>query len=100
MSWIARLLTLGMVFMVAWDLSQPPSSQWSTRAALAGIHVYQSCLSPRVSHAGVRCRFTLSCSRYADIVIRRDGIARGGWLAIIRVIRCGPWTAPGTVDVP
>jgi putative component of membrane protein insertase Oxa1/YidC/SpoIIIJ protein YidD len=48
----------------------------------------------------VRCRFTPTCSRYAEIVIVRDGGVRGGIKAIARIARCGPWTPPGTRDDP
>jgi putative membrane protein insertion efficiency factor len=68
--------------------------------AIAGIHVYQHTLSPLAARAGVRCRFTLSCSRYAEAVISRDGVAGGTWKALKRIARCGPWTPPGTVDEP
>lgn len=68
--------------------------------ALGGIHFYQRTLSPLAARAGVRCRFTPTCSRYAEVVITRDGIVRGGWRALTRVARCGPWTSPGTVDAP
>jgi len=100
MRWVRRLLYLGIVVAVSWDLSRPPSVQWSTSVALTGIRFYQASLSPLVSGAGVRCRFTTSCSRYAETVIRRDGIVRGGWLAFKRLLRCGPWTPTGTVDEP
>ncbi|HEX7138265.1 MAG TPA: membrane protein insertion efficiency factor YidD [Vicinamibacterales bacterium] len=68
--------------------------------ALAGIHLYQRTLSPLAARAGFRCRFTPTCSRYAEVVIERDGIVRGGWRALARVTRCGPWTRPGTEDKP
>jgi putative membrane protein insertion efficiency factor len=68
--------------------------------ALAGIHVYQHTLSPVAARAGMRCRFTPSCSRYAEAVIARDGVVRGGWKTMKRIARCGPWTTPGTVDEP
>ncbi|HEY7284216.1 MAG TPA: membrane protein insertion efficiency factor YidD [Vicinamibacterales bacterium] len=68
--------------------------------ALAGIHLYQRALSPLAARAGIRCRFTPTCSRYAEVVITRDGVVRGGWRSLKRVARCGPWTAHGTVDEP
>jgi putative membrane protein insertion efficiency factor len=68
--------------------------------ALAGIHGYQHLLSPVAARAGFRCRFTPTCSRYAEVVIARDGVVRGGWKAIQRVARCGPWTQMGTRDDP
>ena len=68
--------------------------------ALAGIHGYQQALAPIVARAGIRCRFTPSCSHYAEAVIVRDGAVRGGWLALKRIARCGPWTAAGTHDDP
>ncbi|PWT83102.1 MAG: membrane protein insertion efficiency factor YidD [Blastocatellia bacterium] len=57
-------------------------------------------LSPVAATIGLRCRFVPTCSRYAEAVISRDGVAAGGWKAIKRIMRCGPWTSPGTVDEP
>jgi putative membrane protein insertion efficiency factor len=48
---------------------------------------------------GGRCRFHPSCSAYAQQAIRELGVARGGALAVWRVLRCGPWTSGG-VDYP
>jgi putative membrane protein insertion efficiency factor len=70
------------------------------RVALAGIHGYQRALAPIADRTGIRCRFTPSCSHYAELVIRRDGAVRGGWRALKRIARCGPWTPFGTVDEP
>jgi putative membrane protein insertion efficiency factor len=68
--------------------------------ALAAIHAYQHSVSPVAARIGLRCRFTPTCSRYAETVIARDGVMRGGWKAVRRVARCGPWTAMGTNDAP
>jgi putative membrane protein insertion efficiency factor len=68
--------------------------------ALAGIHAYQRALSPLAARAGLRCRFTPTCSRYAEAVVARDGVVRGGLKALARIARCGPWTPPGTRDDP
>jgi putative membrane protein insertion efficiency factor len=68
--------------------------------AIAGIHVYQAAVAPLAASAGFRCRFTPSCSRYAEAVITRDGLPRGGWKTLKRIARCGPWTSPGTIDEP
>ena len=68
--------------------------------AIAGIHAYRQTLSPVAARIGLRCRFSPSCSRYAEVVIARDGLARGGLKTLKRIARCGPWTAPGTVDNP
>ena len=65
-----------------------------------GIHAYQRALAPVTARIGIRCRFTPTCSRYAEIVIARDGVMRGGWKAIKRIARCGPWTEAGTLDPP
>jgi len=67
---------------------------------VSAIHGYQHTIAPLVGRAGVRCRFTTSCSHYAEVVIARDGLLRGGWRAATRIARCGPWTTPGTVDEP
>ena len=67
---------------------------------LQSIHVYQRVLAPSADRIGMRCRFTPSCSHYAEVVIRRDGVARGGWAALKRIARCNPLTPPGTRDEP
>ena len=69
-------------------------------AVIGGIHAYHRIASPLAAHAGARCRLTPTCSRYAEVVIVRDGLIRGGWKAGRRIARCGPWTARGTVDEP
>lgn len=68
--------------------------------AIAAIHGYQRSIAPLAARAGARCRFTPTCSRYAETVIARDGVARGGWKAVKRIARCNPWTPPGTRDEP
>ena len=83
---------------MALDVSRPPERQWSTKAALTAIHVYQHTASPALARLGVRCRFTPSCSVYAEAALRKHGAVAGGWLSVKRVARCGPWTPLGTVD--
>jgi len=68
--------------------------------AIASIHGYQRALSPAAARIGLRCRFTPTCSRYAETVIARDGALRGGMKAMARIARCGPWTPQGTRDEP
>jgi uncharacterized protein len=68
--------------------------------AIGSIHAYQRVVSPVAARIGVRCRFTPSCSRYAEVVIARDGVIRGGWKAVERIARCNPFTPMGTRDEP
>ena len=68
--------------------------------AIGGIHAYQRAVAPLLTFAGVPCRFTPTCSRYAEIVIRREGLLSGGWKTAKRIARCGPWTMRGTIDDP
>jgi uncharacterized protein len=68
--------------------------------AIASIHGYQRALSPAAARIGLRCRFTPTCSRYAETVIARDGFVRGSVKALARIARCGPWSPQGTRDEP
>jgi uncharacterized protein len=68
--------------------------------AIASIHGYQRALSPAAARIGLRCRFTPTCSRYAETVIARDGFVRGSVKALARIARCGPWSTQGTRDEP
>ena len=91
---------LALLIVLAVDLSREPARQVSTRAALGGVHLYQATLSRVYGRLGVECRFTPTCSRYGEVVIRQFGIVRGGWMAVRRIARCGPWTPMGTSDPP
>jgi putative membrane protein insertion efficiency factor len=96
-----RLLILLLVAAtVGFDVTRPPSAQWSAAAAVAGIRGYQAAISPILGGMGVQCRFEPSCSRYAVAAITKFGILKGGWRAVGRIARCGPWTPRGTVDLP
>jgi putative membrane protein insertion efficiency factor len=64
-------------------------------ALLAVVRFYQRAISPAFPP---RCRFYPSCSAYAVEAIERHGAARGSWLAVRRLAKCGPWH-PGGVDL-
>ena len=87
-----------IVVAIALDLRRPPAAQWSTAAAVGSIHLYQATLSPIYAKLGVQCRFTQTCSHYGEEAVKKYGLAKGGYLATKRILRCGPWTAMGTVD--
>ena len=46
------------------------------------------------------CRYYPSCSNYAIQAIDRFGCLRGGLLALLRILRCRPWSRGGIDDVP
>ena len=46
------------------------------------------------------CKFYPSCSNYAIQAVRRLGACRGGLLAVLRLLRCRPWSYGGIDDVP
>jgi putative membrane protein insertion efficiency factor len=89
---VAAALLLGA------DLSAPPPRQLSVRVLSGGIRLYQGALHWIVPRG--QCRFQPTCSSYAEQVLGTHGALRGGWLAARRLLRCGPWTEPGTLDPP
>jgi putative membrane protein insertion efficiency factor len=46
------------------------------------------------------CRYQPSCSAYAITAVERYGAARGGWMALKRILRCNPWGGQGHDPVP
>jgi putative membrane protein insertion efficiency factor len=61
------------------------------------IDAYAVVLSP---HLGGACRFHPSCSAYAREAIEQHGALRGSWLALRRLMKCGPWHPGGHDPVP
>jgi hypothetical protein len=97
---LRRLVMLAMMGAVAYDVTRAPTRQVGARLAIFAIHIYQGTVSPLLGSAGLQCRFTPTCSKYAEAVIARDGLLAGSWRAMARIARCGPWTPPGTVEQP
>jgi putative membrane protein insertion efficiency factor len=64
---------------------------------LSLIWIYRAGISPLL---GPACRYTPTCSAYAEEAVRKYGAARGSWLAIRRVLRCHPWGGTGYDPVP
>ena len=67
------------------------------RVLLMLIAGYRRGVSPFLPPA---CRFTPTCSAYAEEAIRKYGAARGSWLATRRLLRCHPWGGTGYDPVP
>lgn len=67
------------------------------RVFLFLIDVYRKYISPLKSPC---CRYIPTCSEYAMIAIERYGAARGGWLALKRILRCHPFHEGGYDPVP
>lgn len=64
---------------------------------IALIKGYRLLLSP---WWGRQCRFTPTCSEFAEEAIERHGALQGTWLSMRRVSRCHPWRAGGYDPVP
>ncbi|MBB3662722.1 MULTISPECIES: membrane protein insertion efficiency factor YidD [Prauserella salsuginis group] len=64
---------------------------------LLPIRFYRKAISPFLPPM---CRFYPSCSAYAAESLTKHGAARGSYLAVRRLLRCGPWTEPGRDPVP
>lgn len=73
------------------------SRSTSVRAVAGALRGYHRWVSPMRPPA---CRFTPSCSVYAAEAIDRFGAARGGWLAMRRLLRCHPYHRGGHDPVP
>jgi putative membrane protein insertion efficiency factor len=67
-------------------------SRFLTQIGLAALHIYRTAVSP---HLPPVCRFTPSCSQYAEDAIRLHGPYRGAAKAIIRLLRCHPFSRGG-----
>ena len=64
---------------------------------VAFIACYQKWISPLF---GPSCRFIPSCSAYAKEAVTKLGPWRGGWLTLVRLSKCHPFTPCGCDPVP
>ena len=61
------------------------------------VRGYRLLLSPWL---GSSCRFEPTCSVYALQALEQHGAAKGSYLTIHRLVRCGPWCKGGHDPVP
>ena len=67
------------------------------RALVFLIQLYRHTISPLRLPT---CRFTPTCSQYAVDALSEYGLLRGGWLALVRLGKCGPWHNGGWDPIP
>lgn len=67
------------------------------RAAVFLIQLYRHTISPL---GPPTCRFTPTCSEYAVDALTEFGLIRGGWLTLVRLLKCGPWHHGGWDPIP
>ena len=67
------------------------------RLILGMIGFYRAFVSPWL---GPACRYTPTCSAYAEEAVRKYGATKGSWLAARRLLRCHPWGGSGYDPVP
>ena len=74
--------------------------QLPARAGLLLIGAYKVLISPVFYFLGVRCRHEPTCSTYAAEAISAQGLWRGGWLTLGRLLRCRPGGTWGVDPAP
>lgn len=79
------------------EAPMPGWKTWPRRVAAAFILLYQQVLGPWL---GGNCRFHPSCSCFAREAILTHGCVRGGWMTLLRLARCHPFTRGGYDPVP
>lgn len=70
---------------------------WPKRALLWLIRFYRAAISPMHRPC---CRFIPTCSQYALEAVEKYGAAKGGYLALRRILRCNPFCKGGYDPVP
>ena len=64
---------------------------------LALIWLYKKFISPLTP---ATCRFSPTCSSYAQEALKKHGLFKGGYLSFKRFLKCHPWGESGYDPVP
>lgn len=63
--------------------------------AVLYMHLYRKLISPLY---GEVCRYHPSCSKYALESFKYQGLIKGTFLTVWRLLRCNPWSSGGIDD--
>jgi uncharacterized protein len=66
--------------------------QFAKLVTLRLLRGYKWAISPMFPPA---CRYVPTCSEYAMEAVERYGAVRGGWMALMRLLRCHPFARGG-----
>ena len=64
---------------------------------IGGVRWYQQHISANTPPC---CKYYPTCSNYAIEALERYGAFKGGVLAVLRLLRCRPWSRGGIDDIP
>ena len=67
------------------------------RVVLQMLRAYKWAISPMIPPS---CRYVPTCSEYATEAVERHGAIRGGFMALLRLLRCHPFVKGGFDPVP
>ena len=67
------------------------------RLTIILLRVYQYVVSPLSPPS---CRYWPCCSTYAIEAVEKHGTLKGLWMALLRLVRCNPWSSGGVDTVP
>ena len=82
---------VGLLAYLLLESFLPPDRQPLALLARTAIDGYRAVGSPVSRRIGVRCRYTPSCSAYADSAYARHGTVGGSARTLWRILRCAPW---------
>jgi uncharacterized protein len=66
--------------------------EFAQLVVLQMLRAYKWAISPMLPPA---CRFVPTCSEYAAEAVERHGVVRGGSKALLRLLRCHPFSRAG-----
>ena len=59
------------------------------------ICFYQKHIAEWLSLKNINCKYYPTCSEYTKQAIEKYGILKGGFLGIIRILKCNPFSKGG-----
>jgi uncharacterized protein len=79
-------------------MSAPGSAAARVAVSLVNlINLYRQAVSPMRLPT---CRFSPTCSQYAVDALTEYGLVNGSRLALVRLLKCGPWHRGGWDPIP